>query len=85
MSKSLEVAIARLVADAKANDHVLKVAPAAQRLAHEYAGDARMIAQMITDYGIYAHINMEMTSPEEESGDGPPDSGASKEGRESHA
>ena len=70
MPHSLEVAVARLVAIAKANNDLLKVATAASSLAREYESDPHIVAQMITNYGRHAGVNMEMSSPASGSNEG---------------
>lgn len=65
MPRTLEGAIAALLADAKAKESViLKPAPAAVELAREFGGDAREIAQQIIDRGIKANLHIEMRLPD---------------------
>lgn len=64
MPSSLEQAIADLIAESKSTRQLLRIAPVASRLAVEYGGEPRKIAERITQLGILSRINMEMSMPE---------------------
>lgn len=63
MAEALQEAISELMREAIDTGIVLNVADAAERLAKEYGGDSREIADQITEAGLHAGINMNMNAP----------------------
>jgi hypothetical protein len=65
MANSLEDAIAALFADAKSHNKLLRVAPAAKKLAEQFPGtEPDEIAQRLIDAGLKSYVNIEMRLPE---------------------
>lgn len=56
-------AIFGLVSEAQLKRDVLDVSRAATRLAKVHGGDSREMAVLITDAGLRAHINMDLSMP----------------------
>ena len=64
MASNLQDAISEVVEKTRTDGGVLRVANAAVRLADQYGGDCREIASHLTNAGLHARLNMEISTPD---------------------
>jgi hypothetical protein len=68
MTDHLQDAISAVIERIRTAGGVLHVADAAVRLADEHGGDCYEIASLITNAGLLAGLNMEISTPDREHG-----------------